>query len=135
MENNLASISTEDNNSIIGIPESASISTTGESVPIIRGKIPSLTIYEISEAEFGEIINGSTASIYFNLLMFFGGIFFPTLTGFWLIDYKNFQKAWILNSVVCVCTLIASIIMLILWIINKKSLKTLIQKIKDRVPK
>lgn len=125
-------ISTDSALSITEKAPTANISTSNEECQIIRGKIPSITIYEISENELKEITDGSSASIWFNLLMLFIGIFVPTIPNFWLIDYKLSQQAWIINALVCIIMFVAGVVMLILWRKDRGNLSALIKSIKDR---
>ena len=106
---------------------------TGENIPVKKGKVDSLTVYEVTDYELDQLEKGSPASLFLNLsilLLTTGISFFIAL----LTTSIESNETFIIFVVVTVISFIAGGVLFILWYRDRKSTKGLIAKIKDRCP-
>ena len=107
---------------------------SGDKGPTIKkGKVDSLTIYEITDGELETIERGSPNSTFFNIgiaLLSIAISFFITLV---TVDLSQRQKLFIIFTVVTVVGFIVGVILLILWIKTKNDVDEVLKKIRDRI--
>ncbi len=106
---------------------------TGENIPVKKGRVDSLTVYEVTDYELDQLEKGSPASLFLNFSILFlttGVAFFIAL----LTTSTESIKVFIIFIVVTVISFIAGVVLFILWYRDRKSIKGLITKIKDRCP-
>lgn len=109
-----------------------------ETIGIKRGKLDSLTIFEVSERELDTIEKGSNDSIFLNFGIFFLSIsisFFVVIftVDFFYADRDDLLVKFIVFLCVAILTLIGSIICLVAWWRNKDDFKQTIKEIKERM--
>jgi len=109
-----------------------------ETIGIVRGKLDSLKIYEVSEKELDIIEKGSNDSIFLNFGIFFLSIsisFFIVLltVDFFYDDKDDLLIKFIVFLCIAILTLIGAIICLVAWWRNKDDFKIIISDIKNRM--
>lgn len=111
--------------------ETTDAKDTGENIPIKRGRVNSLTVYEVTDYELDQLENGSPVSLFLNFAILFVSIgisFFIALLTTIIESNRVFNIFVIITSI----SFIAGIILLFLWYRGRKSIKILLNKIKDR---
>lgn len=107
---------------------------TDDKGPKIRkGKVDSLTIYEISEGELETIERGSPNSTLLNFAIFLLSIatsFFVTLL---TVDLKDKQNLFIVFTIITVVGYIVGLVLFVLWWRTKNDLDEVLKRIKERV--
>lgn len=106
---------------------------TGENIPVKKGKVDSLTVYEVTEHELDQLEKGLPASLFLNFSIPFittGISFFIAL----LTTTIESDRMFNVFVIITIISFIAGVILFILWYRDRKSIKVLITKIKDRCP-
>lgn len=107
---------------------------TGEKTfKIKRGRVDSLSLYEITEHELNVLENGSPSS----LLLNFSLVLLPTATSFLITLLTTTIQSDRMFSVfvmLVICGYISGLILLILWWRNRKSITGIVSRIRDRIP-
>jgi hypothetical protein len=103
-------------------------------VPVKRGRVDSLTVYEVTDHELDELSRGGPTSLLLNFGLFLlsAGISFLIALVTTTIDST---RAFCVFVIVVVVSFIGGIILLLLWNANRQSLKKLLKRIKERMPK
>lgn len=100
---------------------------------IKRGKVDSLSIYEVSENELSIIEKGSSNSIYLNFSIFLlstaASFLIALLTG----DYTNKLLTYITFICLTVIGFVIGGFLLILWLKKKDDFAQVIERVKDRM--
>jgi hypothetical protein len=113
------------------MPENESIE--GVNPRIRRGRVDSLTIYEITESELETLENGSPASLHLNFSIFFISTAISFLTALLTTTIANI-RVYCFFVVVMVVSFALGIILGVLWFRERKSATLLSKKIRQRVP-
>jgi len=106
-------------------------SSTEAGLRITRGKVDSLTLYEITDAELDQLEQGSPATLQLNFaiaLISVGISFWISLATTTISDTKTFCVFVIITAV----SLLVGIICGVLWYRNRSSVSTLLKKIRQR---
>ena len=108
--------------------------SVGEKAPTIRrGRVDSLTIYEITDHELDVLAAGSPSSIYLNfsvaLLSVFASSVLALVTATFISTAT--QTVAILLAIVCG---IAGLLLLVLWKRSHRSIAGIVKRIQDRCP-
>lgn len=105
----------------------------GEKVPIRRGRVDSLTIYEITDYELDILAAGSPSSIFLNfaiaLLSLAGAGIYSLLTATYTSDTTK--------TVAILITIVGfalGLVLVALWLRSNKSISAIVCRIKARVP-
>ena len=96
------------------------------------GRCASFTLYEVTDSELKEIEKGSPNSVYLNFAIFLltvGSSFLTSLLTFELQSITGFC----IFVVVCALGFIIGSILLILWYRNRREIRAVIKRIKDRL--
>lgn len=109
----------------------------GDTINVNRGKIESITIYEVYESELEVFESGAPSSIFLNFTTFFEGIFLSFLpvlltVSFDFSKYKDFI-AFLIFCIIDIVTFFLTVIMFIIWLRKRKDLKHIITGIKERI--
>ena len=105
----------------------------GTNPRIRRGRVDSLTIYEITEAELETLENGSPASLHLNFAIFFISTAISFLTALLTTTISNL-RIYCFFVVVVVVGFALGLILGVLWYRERKSATLLSKKIRQRVP-
>lgn len=100
---------------------------------IKKGKVDSLTIYEITDGELETIERGSPNSTFFNIgiaLLSIAISFFITLV---TVDLTLRPKLFTVFTIVTVVGFIVGIVLMILWVKSKNDVDEVLKKIRDRI--
>lgn len=106
---------------------------TDEKVHIKRGRVDSLSIYEISDSELTTIERGSTNSIFLNFAIFLLSMAISFFISLLTTDFQNKQTVMIVFIVLTVVGFVGGSFLLILWYKLKDEFKITINKIKERM--
>lgn len=105
-----------------------------DEVRIKRGKVDSLSLYEVTEAELQELETGGQD----NLLLNFAVFLISTATSFFIslltTEIKS-VKTFCVFVIVTIVGFVVGTLLMILWIRTRKSKASIINRIKDRMPK
>lgn len=107
---------------------------TDEKGPVIKkGKVDSLTIYEVTESELETIERGSPNSTYFNIgiaLISTAISFFVTLL---TVDLSHRPRLFIVFTLITIVGGLLGSILLVLWWRTKNDVDIVLKKIRDRM--
>lgn len=106
-------------------------------IKIIRGKVDSINIYEVSESELSIIESGAPSSLYLNFVTFLSGIFISFLSILLTMTFNLKERKdlilFIIFMLIEVVTGFLTLIMFIIWLTKRKDLSHLIKRIKERI--
>jgi len=105
----------------------------GDTLNVRRGRLDSVTIYEVKESELEILERGSPGSIYLNFAIFTLSVGFSSLTTLLTIEVQDVKKF----SVFTICAVVGilmGLILLVLWRRFRTDTKTVCNTIKNRVP-
>jgi hypothetical protein len=120
--------------SIVQIVKPKNEKIEDEKQPFIkRGRVDSLSIYEIREDELNTIEKGSNSSIYLNFSIFLISIGISFLIALLTSDYKDKILTFTIFCVVTGIGFIIGLFLLILWLREKDDFKDVIKNIKERM--
>lgn len=113
---------------------SSDTENTGENkIDIRRGRVDSLSIYEVKDQELTILQQGSLGSTFLNLAIFLlsvGASFLATLL---TSTIQSDRKFYFFAIVVVVATIVGGVL-LILWFQRKDSVSSIVNEIKSRIP-
>lgn len=113
------------------MPENES---SGDSSPRIRkGRVDSLTLYEITESELDGLEQGSPASLHLNFAIFFISIALSFLVVLLTTTIPSI-RTYCFFVIVVVVGFAAGGVLGVLWLKERKSASVLVQRIRRRVP-
>lgn len=101
-------------------------------VKINRGKLGSISLYEVTEDELNILERGSPSSTYLNFsigLLSIGISFFISIFSTKIDDLKVYVVFWVIALV----TTIAGIVLFVVWRRANKATENVIQRIKNRL--
>lgn len=101
-------------------------------VEVRRGVFVRLTIYEVEERELEDLAQGSPDSLYLNFAVFLLSLATSFLIALSTAIVSN--NVFIVFVVITTIGFIVGIFLLILWLMKRKSVSHLVQKIKNRLP-
>lgn len=101
-------------------------------VVIKRARVDSLIIYEITESELDTLINGTQSSLYLNISISAFSFFISFLISLLTCSFENKLAIKTVFISVAVFTIIFATIYFIRWLVARKDLKTILNKIKNR---
>lgn len=100
---------------------------------IRRGKVDSLSLYEITESELETLERGSPSSLFFNLSIALVSISCSFLVALMSADITSY-RTFTVFVVIVVIGLIAGGVLGILWWRTRKDVSEVISRIKERMP-
>jgi len=101
---------------------------------IIRGKVDSLSLYEVTDSELNELERGGPDSLFLNLAVFLLSTAVSFLVALLTTDIKS-VKTYCTFTVVTAVGFVGGIILGLLWLRTKTSRALVIRNIKARMPK
>lgn len=107
--------------------------TEDEKVKVKRGRMDSVSIYEVSEGELTTLENGSKNSIFLNFSIFLLSIAASFFTALVTADYTNKNIVFTIFVVLTVVGILGGAFLLILWFRMSDEFKITIDKIKKRI--
>lgn len=108
-------------------------SLTGETLPIHRGRVDSVKIYEVLDTEIDVLENGPIAAIWLNFAIGSISIFASFLVSLLTSDYSNKQTTLIVFICVTIIFGVFGLLSFIMWFRNRKDYSRIIQRIKSRI--
>jgi len=106
----------------------------GEKQPrIIRGRVGSLSLYEITDYELEILEKGSPNSLYLNFSIFLFSIGISFLIALLTVSIES-VKLFSAFVVVTVIGLLGSLFLFLLWFRTRNSVEEVIVKIRGRIP-
>lgn len=100
---------------------------------IKKGKVDSLTIYEISEGELETIERGSPNSTYLNFSIFLISTATSFLVTLFTVELIEKQNLFIIFNIITIVGYIIGVFLFVLWWKTKNDVNTVLKKIKERV--
>ena len=102
---------------------------------IVRARLDTLNVYEISENELENLERGGPESLLLNFAIFFlsNAISFTVTLMLSSVDIKS-NRVFAVLVIVCVVSWVAAIVLGGLWISSNRSKKSTIHIIKKRLP-
>jgi hypothetical protein len=107
--------------------------TADEKVKVKRGRMDSVSIYEMSEGELTVLENGSKNSIYLNFSIFLLSTAISFFTALVTADYKGKDVVFTIFVVLTVAGFLGGAFLLLLWLRMSDEFKGTIDKIKKRI--
>ncbi|MCW7475637.1 hypothetical protein [Leptospira levettii] len=104
-----------------------------QKIPVNRGKVESVNIYEVSEGELELIERGSPSSTLFAFSVFFAGVGASFLANLLITDFSNRILIFTLYLTITLISFITSIITATLWWQGRKDIPDIFKKIRDRI--
>jgi hypothetical protein len=101
-------------------------------VKIRRGVILQMTIYEVGEDELETLAHGSPDSVYLNFAIFLLSMATAFLVSLLTTEVSN--RTFTVFVILVVLGYVLGAFFSILWYKDRKSISTLVQKIKERLP-
>jgi pilus assembly protein TadC len=105
-----------------------------DSVKVRRGKVDSLSLYEVTESELQDLERGGPASLFLNFAIFLLSTAVSFLVALLSTDIK-LTNIFIVFVLVTLVGFVGGGILLLIWNRSRQSTKEIIQRIKDRMPK
>ena len=99
---------------------------------IRRGRVDSLSLYEITDYELDVLTTGSPSSIFLNFAIFLISVASSFLVA--LLSTTIANRVFTVFVVVTVLGFIIGIVLIGLWARNRKSMSEIIRRIKARIP-
>lgn len=104
-----------------------------KTVRVRRGKVDSLTLYEITDYELETLAIGSPSSLHLNFAIFFLSLATSFLIAL-LTTTITSTKSFAVFVVITVVGFAAGFVLLGLWHFSHRSTKSIIRQIRDRMP-
>jgi hypothetical protein len=101
-------------------------------VSIVRGKVDSLSLYEITDHELDVLEKGSPSSIYLNFSIFLASIGASFLITIFSVEIHD-DRVFISFVIFAAIGAIGGLFLLILWYNLKSSVSDVVEKIKGRI--
>lgn len=104
---------------------------TGENIPVKRGRVSSITLYDVTDYELDQLEKGSPESLYLNFsisLLTTGSSFLLALLTTTITSNRTFD----IFVIITIISFISGTVLFILWFRGRKSVKRLVEKIKNR---
>jgi len=98
-----------------------------------RGRVDSVDLYEIKENELEILEHGEPSSVYLNFSIFLLSIAITSVLALCTATFKNDLTKYSFLFV-CILGFIIGLFLLILWYKGRKSVKSIIRKIRERIP-
>ena len=106
---------------------------TGENeVRIVRGRVDSLSLYEITDNELGILEKGSPNSIYLNFGIFLASIGMSFLIALLTVEVQS-TKVFTIFVVLCCIGILGGSFLIFLWYRMKGEVSDVVAKIKKRI--
>ena len=105
---------------------------SGEFLRIKRGKVDSLSVYEITDYELSQILEGSPNALYLNLSIFFISVFISFLIS--LLTSILSDRVYIIFVVITTVSLVSGGVFCIMWWRARSRVGDLVKKIMARIP-
>jgi amino acid transporter len=110
------------------------INETSEKGPAIKkGKVDSLTIYEITDGELDTIERGSPNSTFFNIGIALISIAISFLVSLVTVDLTLSRNLFTVFTIVTVVSFVVGVVLMILWVKTKNDVDEVLKKIRDRI--
>jgi hypothetical protein len=107
--------------------------TSEKQLRVLRGRVDSVNLYEVKENELEILENGEPTGIYLNFSIFLYSLSISTITSLCTATFTKsiVQNTFLFTSIIGI---IGGTFLLILWWKGRKSIKSIITKIKNRIP-
>jgi NADH:ubiquinone oxidoreductase subunit K len=102
-------------------------------IKIVRGRVDSVAVYEVTESELSILENGPPSSIYLNFSIFLLSVAVSFLITLLTTKIES-DRVFTIFVVVTAIGFIAGLLLLLIWYRSHRSLADIIQTIKKRIP-
>ena len=105
-----------------------------DSVSVRRGKFDSLSLYEVTESELQDLERGGPASLLLNFAIFLLSVAISFSVSLFSTKIDSL-KTFCVFVIVTVLGYISGVILMLVWNQSRLSTKSIVTRIKDRMPK
>lgn len=106
---------------------------TGQNEPtILRGKVDSLSLYEITDFELNILEKGSPNSIYLNFSVFLLSVGFSFMATLLSTDIQS-ERTFYIFVIFCILGIVGGVFLLILWYKMKNEVADVVIRIRERI--
>jgi hypothetical protein len=113
--------------------ENPKYSDADKPLQVNRGRVDSVNLYEVKEDELNILENGEPTSIFLNFAIFLLSIAFSAILTLCTATFKSdlIQYAFLFVSIIGG---LGGFLLAILWLRGRKSIRSIVRKIRDRIP-
>jgi NADH:ubiquinone oxidoreductase subunit K len=101
-------------------------------IRIVRGRVDSVSVYEITENELSILENGTPSSIYLNFAVFLLSVAVSFLVALLTTNIES-NRVFTIFVVVTAVGAISGLLLLFVWYRSHRSLSDIVSKIKSRI--
>lgn len=105
-----------------------------ESVTVRRGRVDSLTVYDVTESELQDLERGTPGNLYLNFAIFLLSSAVSFLVALFSTEIKSTRTFCVFVIVAAIGT-VGGLVLLGIWMRSKETTSIIIDRIKKRVPK
>ncbi|HMO03842.1 MAG TPA: hypothetical protein PKC67_02860 [Kiritimatiellia bacterium] len=109
-------------------------SSATESVTVRRGRVDSLTVYDVTESELQDLERGTPGNLYLNFAIFLLSIAVSFFVALFSTEIKS-TRTFCVFVIVAVIGGVGGLVLLAIWKKSKETTSIIIDRIKKRVPK
>jgi NADH:ubiquinone oxidoreductase subunit K len=106
---------------------------SGGEIQVQRGKLDSLSVYEITDYELDILEKGSPASVYLNFGIFFASVSLSFLASLLTTDIESNRTFTVFVIIVAVGLAVGGVL-LFMWWNREDTVSETIEKVKGRIP-
>jgi hypothetical protein len=103
------------------------------SPPVRIAPLGELNVYPVCEHDLDRLAQGSPASVMLNFALFFLGVATTAFGTLWTAPPQN-DRVYYTFLTIFLVTLIAGVVLLVLWRFQHQSTKDLVKRIKSQMP-
>jgi len=104
----------------------------GSGVRVRRGKVKSIDLYEVTDAELEQLGGASPSSVYLNFAILFASVATSFLIALLTVHIGS-SRVFTIFVVILIVGYAASVILFVLWLLNGRSVAETAKKIKVRI--
>jgi hypothetical protein len=102
-------------------------------IRVLRGRVDSLTVYEVTDYELSVLEQGSPSSTYFNFAIALLSVFASFLITLLTTDIKS-QRTFDSFLITTIIGFLAGAMLMVLWYRSKSSVSDVLNSIHQRIP-
>ncbi|MHB8405761.1 MAG: hypothetical protein ACYDCJ_10100 [Gammaproteobacteria bacterium] len=102
-----------------------------DKIPVRRGRVDSLTLYDVTEQELAELERGGSGHAYLDFSLTFCSTAIAFLIA--ILTMHSFDSTKIIFIIICSVCALGTIIFFVLWRMHRTTMKVIIRRIKARL--
>ena len=115
------------------MPSDNESSASEGQIKIVRGRVDSLLLYEVTDSELKTLERGSPSSIYLDFAISLLSVALSLVVAVVTTTIKSLT-AYLTFLVVISVSIVAGLVLLALWWRSRESVREVLQEIKNRIP-